>query len=118
MTKRRIRFGLGAWIIGVTVLCVGAAVAILVVAQVREREAREARAGCIANLQFLESCKVTTQGFTIIHINGFRLPQHRRTNIFCPLAIGTNRTPFSSYDIGDATTPPTCRICPEEHVLP
>ena len=113
MRKRRIRFGLGSWMIGVTGLCAGAAVAILVV-KARERREREM---CISNLRQIDGAKdqfvIGTFGpgdiFTIEpnniapYIKGF-------SNCLCPMAKGTNRTFENSYSINAFTAAPTCKI--------
>ena len=40
------------------------------------------------------------------------------TNLFCPLAEGSNRTFDSSYSINLLGVPPTCKISPIGHQLP
>jgi hypothetical protein len=115
------RFGLGAWMVVVAVLCAGVSVAILVVAQVRER--REVRVYCINNLKHLAESKLdvwdhgTFEGvyYMTTNLNASPLPP---TNLVCPLAEGQERTLYGSYSLNDMTTPPTCRIRPEEHRLP
>jgi hypothetical protein len=124
MTKRRVRFGLGAWIVIITALCIGVAVATLIGVQAQKRKAREARATCIANMRWIEAqlIEISLQDSIApdYYAPLFRLLGESDTNHVCPLAVGTNRTLNNSYAyvFGDWTSPPTCRICPEEHVLP
>ena len=39
------------------------------------------------------------------------------SQLYCPLAEGTNRTLENSYALNCLTSPPTCRIHPERHTL-
>ena len=106
MSKQRIRVTLGAWVIVVTVLCVGVAVAILVVTQVRERKVNEAKAICVANLARINALKevdespkgdeaMTNNSSVWIELVCFWILNE--TNCFCPLAEGTNRSLHNSY---------------------
>ena len=120
MTKRRIRVTLGAWMVVVAVLCAGVAIPILVV---RARKQAKARAGCIANLLRLQQADeewpavLDGRREAVSATSAWFIVQHP-TNVYCPLAKGTNRTQPNSYHMGGWPAPPTCRICPEEHRLP
>ncbi len=109
-----IRVTLGAWMVIVAVVCGGAAVVIHVVVpymgltEDRDKEAIipdlrvHIRDMCVTDLRRID------EGWPPVAI----------TNRACPMATGTNNTFVNSYDLGNTSTPPTCRIRPEEHVLP
>ncbi len=104
--KRRIRVTLGAWMVIVAGLCVGPVVVILVV--VPGMQKRNARATCTRNLTQINWAKRVHP--VVLSWSDWE--------VSCPLATDDARAFTNSYDIGNATTPPTCRIRPEEHVLP
>ncbi len=146
MRNRRIRVSLGAWMIAVAVVSAGIAIAMLVMAA--KRKEREARVECIDNLRALGmAVKGDFSVDSRLHPDGsvLTLCSYELVASACPLAQGTNRTLANSYDLHEAartvcdcflprsrgrrthnayhfaprqTSPPTCRIRPEEHMMP
>ena len=122
MSKRRIRVTLGRWMAIVAGLGISAAVVTVVVLP-RVRTRRE-RVICINNLRMIDAAKyqygVESRGLTSDAVPTLpEVDQYMRVSkSSCPRARGTNCTLENSYSVNDFTSPPTCRICPEEHRLP
>jgi hypothetical protein len=112
------RFSLKGLMIAVFVAGVIAVVFfLLVVPGIRSRRAGEE---CVANLRRIAIAKDQLQ------LNSPGVPEWSNmihydnglTNLCCPLAEGTNRTFDNSYGINLLGSPPTCKICPNDHRLP
>ena len=126
MPRRRLKFTLGTFMILVAVFGIGASVVTLIVLpRVRRRQTRDE---CRHNMRQIQTVsRFVSRSHSTIIVNGTAVSTSSVTieifgpapvtNSFCPMARGTNRTFANSYDLHYFTSPPTCRICPDDHVL-
>ncbi len=126
MKKKRLRVTLGAWMVIVAALCVGAIIATrAALSELDARRRRNPAHRCYHNLQIIQNAKsayVLAHGpflpDTVVALSDIEVYQKdMRELYYCPLAVGTKRNFHDSYGINSLTSAPTCKIAPSNHCL-